>query len=122
MQAQSIDTFKWKNRILILMDSKENTDVRNEQLTAFDDLEEELKNRDLLLFCYDGNHLLDRQLRNTSYQLTADIDTDFQGVILIGKDGGIKLRKPFVIKPKVIFEIIDSMPMRKAEMRKSRGN
>ena len=104
------------------MDSRGERDVRNEQLKAFDGLEEEIKDRDLVLFCYDGKYLLDQQLRITPYQLTPGIAIDFQGVLLIGKDGGIKLRKPFPVKPSTLFETIDGMPMRKAEMRKSRGN
>lgn len=118
-RAQSINTLKWQNRILILMDSKGDTDVLNEQLQVFSDLEEEIKDRDLILLCYNGKQLLDQQLIETTYLLSPAIDVDFQGVVLIGKDGGIKLRKPFPVEPKTIFEIIDSMPMRKAEMRSS---
>ena len=122
VKAQSISTLKWKNRILILMDSEGNTHIRNEQLKAFDDLEEEIEDRDLVLFCYDGKYLLDQELRKTTYQLTSNIDAAFQGIILIGKDGGIKLKRPFTLEPKKVFETIDSMPMRKSEMRKSGNN
>lgn len=94
----------------------------NEQLKAFDDLEEEIKDRDLVLLCFNGKYLLDQRLQKTSYQLTSNIDVEFQGILLIGKDGGIKLKRPFLVDPKKIFEIIDSMPMRKAEMRKSGNN
>ena len=121
-EAQSINTFKWKNRILILMDSEGNSDILNQQLKAFDNLEDEIKERDLILFCFDGSYLLDSSQRKTSYQLSSNIDSDFQGVLLIGKDGGIKLKRPFITDPKIIFDTIDSMPMRKAEMKRSGNN
>ena len=38
-------------------------------------------------------------------------------VILIGKDGGIKLKRNDQIDLETIFELIDSMPMRKDEIR-----
>lgn len=41
-------------------------------------------------------------------------------VILIGKDGGEKFRSEEPVGPKVFFDRIDAMPMRRREMR--RGN
>ncbi len=39
-------------------------------------------------------------------------------IVLIGKDGGIKLRSPSTSVAQ-IFELIDTMPMRRAEMREA---
>ena len=38
-------------------------------------------------------------------------------VVLIGKDGGEKLRRATPLSPKELFAIVDAMPMRQAEMR-----
>lgn len=38
-------------------------------------------------------------------------------VILVGKDGGEKLRATKSLQPEQIFKAIDSMPMRQAEMK-----
>ncbi len=38
-------------------------------------------------------------------------------VVLIGKDGGEKLRRPTPLAPEELFAIVDAMPMRRAEMR-----
>jgi len=37
-------------------------------------------------------------------------------IILIGKDGGEKLRSDSILTQKKLFDIIDAMPMRQAEM------
>ena len=37
--------------------------------------------------------------------------------ILVGKDGGVKLKRPFPVKLNDIFTLIGSMPMRQEEMR-----
>jgi hypothetical protein len=37
--------------------------------------------------------------------------------VLIGKDGGEKLRRTTPLSPEELFAIVDAMPMRRAEMR-----
>lgn len=39
-------------------------------------------------------------------------------VLLIGKDGGVKLRSTKPLQPERLFAIIDAMPMRQHEMRR----
>lgn len=39
-------------------------------------------------------------------------------VALLGKDGGVKLRSTEVVEPKMVFDLIDSMPMRQQEMKR----
>ena len=38
-------------------------------------------------------------------------------VVLIGKDGGEKLRRPAPLAPDELFALVDAMPTRRAEMR-----
>jgi hypothetical protein len=38
-------------------------------------------------------------------------------LILVGKDGGIKLKRSDQVDLREVFELIDSMPMRQNEMR-----
>ena len=40
-------------------------------------------------------------------------------VVLVGKDGSEKLRRTGVVDPTELFDLIDSMPMRQEEMRRS---
>ena len=51
-----------------------------------------------------------------TFQNRATQDKAFE-VLLIGLDGTIKLRKTSAIPVQELFDLIDSMPMRKAEMR-----
>ena len=43
---------------------------------------------------------------------------DAFAVLLIGKDGGVKLRSARPLDAETLFETIDAMPMRQAEMRR----
>lgn len=47
-----------------------------------------------------------------------DKKSDFE-VILIGLDGGVKLRQTEALETKKLFDLINSVPMRQAEMRKN---
>ena len=120
LQAQSLSSLKWKNRILVLMDPDGETIARDKQLLAFRELDTALTERDLLIFCYNGKALLSRDLEASQYRLPEQIDRNFQGVILLGKDGGVKLKAAYPVEPQFIFTLIDGMPMRRAEIRKSK--
>ena len=37
-------------------------------------------------------------------------------IVLVGKDGGIKLEQEEVLDPETLFSLIDGMPMRRNEM------
>lgn len=107
-KAQSLADYKWKKRVLVLVGLKDNAKLIQQQKT-FLNYPKELEDRNLVLVQRLNN---DTEL-NTIYA----VDSSFEGVLLIGKDGGIKLSEPFPVTPKKVFDLIDSMPMRRAEMR-----
>ena len=45
------------------------------------------------------------------------LDAKTFSVVLIGKDGGEKLRRPTPLAPDELFALVDVMPMRRAEIR-----
>jgi len=123
LNAQSLEDYQWKNRILLLFDATPNSDALTSQLTALTQDKTALKNRDLIIFRVtpDAVYAAD----GSAVRLTANeifnkfnVDSNFNGVVLIGKDGGPKLKKTFEVPPRSIFDLIDGMPMRRAEMRK----
>ncbi|MEO1485364.1 MAG: DUF4174 domain-containing protein [Bacteroidota bacterium] len=107
LSAQDWDAYRWKNRLLILVASESNHTILESQREAFEKNTEALAERDLLLFAVKANA---KTLSKFS------IKSDFEGVLLIGKDGGLKFQAPFPVDPKTIFDRIDGMPMRQAEM------
>jgi hypothetical protein len=117
MTSQDFREFKWKKRILLLIDTKNDLNTRNLQLSEFNARSNEMKERDLVLFVYNGKEVLDRD------GMLTDINPDnlsygeFQGIILIGKDGGVKFRKKYLVKANEVFDLIDQMPMRRSEMK-----
>ncbi len=122
--AQNLDAYKWENRILLLKVSDFSSGELKEQLKTLQHHPEELRNRDILIFIVTDDAVLDTLKRKTVLKSRQIIEAyglkDFQGLILIGKDGGVKMKERFVVRPKAIFSLIDSMPMRQAEMKHSK--
>lgn len=117
MSSQELTEFKWKKRILLLLDTKNDLYTRNLQLSKFDGRYNEITERDLVLLVYNGMEVLDKDGKTTNINPENVTYGDFQGILLIGKDGDVKLRKKYIVEANEIFDLIDQMPMRRSEMK-----
>jgi hypothetical protein len=120
-EAQDLAGHRWKNRVvLILTDQTDNKDYRKQV--------EELKNhldgvneRKILVYHITPDSfkqgLMDEkwQKAETGYALYKQTDSQPE-IILIGLDGGIKLRAKEFLSAQELFANIDAMPMRRHEM------
>jgi hypothetical protein len=126
--AFDLNTYQWKNRLLLVFAPSENSPAYQRQMQLFQGQQAGFKERDLLLV-----DLLTESTSRVYRQALNDTDVararsrfnvapqDFR-VILVGKDGTAKRRESNPIQPEVIFNEIDAMPMRQREMREqSRG-
>ena len=122
--TQDLEPYKWEKRILLLKDTHFESDVLQVQLTQLQSSPEKLQNRDLVIFIITDEAVYNISRIKTklhSLQIVKKYGlADFRGLLLIGKDGGIKLKESFVVNPESIFNLIDSMPMRQAEMKSSK--
>lgn len=89
------------------------------QINAFEGYAAAIQERDILIFVLRNKKVFDLDGLPVKWIGRTLPDTSFKGIVLIGKDGGIKLKKPFVLSAEHIFDVIDSMPMRRAEMKGS---
>jgi hypothetical protein len=121
--SMNLAQFQWKNRLLFLFSPDKNHPLFKKFKNEILNHQAEVKDRDLVVFemCerdsakMNGSDI-DRQ--------TADAIRDHFSVpsnkfslILVGKDGGIKLKRHDHVSLEEVFELIDSMPMRQSEMR-----
>ena len=105
---------------MLFLNQPQGEDVRlQEQIERFQGLEEEIRDRQLMIFVIKGDQVSDINGNPVRLDPGSMAFTSYTGMILIGKDGGIKLQEPFVVEPQRIFNLIDSMPMRRAEMKNS---
>jgi len=123
MDDMDLGKYRWKNRLLFLFSpSPEVPDFRtlSEELNRHSD---GLRERDLLIFrvLEQAPSSLDSQeittLEATSLRRRFGITLGNFTVVLVGKDGTVKLKRQGPIALEDIFALIDSMPMRQREMR-----
>ena len=105
----NLDDFLWVNRpIVVLADSPDDPRFL-EQLRLLEERLPDLKERDVVVITdTDPSQQTDlrQALRPRGFML-----------VLIGKDGGIKLRKPSPWSVREISRVLDKMPMRRQEIR-----
>ncbi len=106
-----------KNRIIIVFSAEDG------EVSTLIKEAEEINDRDIVWFVFKGDSVLTNYSGKLSPVFQKRVSDKFRSVakrvILIGKDGGIKLRAD-VIDMRNIYAKIDSMPMRRREIRDKR--
>lgn len=122
-QEISLESFQWENRILVLFASHSDDESYQTQMDRFSSLEDELRDRDLILISIfneecstlNGEVISDSSSQSIRERLSPEENS--YSIFLIGKDGGVKLNQDEVLKPVELFRVIDRMPMRQREMK-----
>ena len=119
---ENLSDLKWKYRILIISDAQ-NEIYLKEKMNNISKYGQEIIDRDLIIF-YENNEniyynstLVPKSLKESIMSLASQYQID-RKMILIGKDGGVK--RVFQSSDQIheVFDLIDTMPMRKIEMRR----
>lgn len=110
---QTLDELKWVARpIIIFADSPADPRLKR-QLAELEEGMDELEERDVVI-------LVDTDPGTRSELRTRFRPRDFN-VLLLGKDGEVKYRKPDPITVREITRLIDRMPLRQQELQGERG-
>ena len=111
----------WKKRVLLVFSPDEHNTGFQRQQSILQAIEGGLSERDMIVVraFADDRVVLDEQSHAQSaanfYQRFA-VNSDEFRVILVGKDGTVKLDRDGVVSGADLFALIDSMPMRRYEM------
>ncbi len=124
----SLGELRWENRVLVVSAVSADDAALKSQLDMVETSREEFIERDLLLVTllddansYAGSRRLTRdEVIRARAELGVD-EAEF-AVYLIGKDGGVKLSASDVVPMDDVYALIDSMPMRRREMREDAGS
>lgn len=104
-----LSEFKWKKRpVIVFADSKDDP-AFVEQMEFLADRADDLHERDVIVIVDtdpEARSAIRLRMRPRGFMLT-----------LVGKDGDVKLRKPFPWDVREITRSIDKMPMRQREIR-----
>ncbi len=120
--GQEIEKNQWKNRVLIILTNDTKNAEYNKQLREFDRELLNFNERKLIVYRVTPASYsigLKPSVKSISSKLYKNYKKTKSGfeVILIGLDGGTKLRKDSLLTKQELYRLIDSMPMRKNEIK-----
>ena len=118
--AQMKEKHQWTDRLILVLAETDQDNRLEQQVELLLANKVELHDRKLVVYQivpdrYKNNKQKDWRRGSTLYENYSS-GAPFE-VILIGLDGGEKLRKAEVTDPATFFDLIDQMPMRRNELR-----
>jgi hypothetical protein len=124
--SMDLTPFAWKNRLLLMFAPDDRNSHLKKLKTEIDRRQFEVDDRDLVVFevLESGPSLMGpTELGQTEADALRDrfkIPRNAFMVVLVGKDGGVKLKSDERVTIDDVFDLIDSMPMRQNEMRRNK--
>jgi hypothetical protein len=110
-----LKAYTWQKRILLVIADTKNNYLLKQQQHILTQQSEEIQDRDLEVLYLPMNEI--KQADKIYLTEKFSIKRESFYAVLIGKDGGEKLRSNNPLQVENLFETIDSMPMRKQEMK-----
>jgi hypothetical protein len=121
--CMDLSRFHWKNRLLFIFAPQDGHPFSRALQSEIALQQDEVSERDLIVFkifetgpSFMGTQRLDPPTATATRNKFAAPRGRFTS-ILVGKDGGVKLRRNVQTHLTDIFALIDAMPMRQKEMR-----
>lgn len=125
--AQNLSSHLWEARLILLLDTSLDKKLLNQQLALLKQNEEGLSERKIVVYQFQQKEYKKGLSEMKEWKIQKKLPAVFDEVsakktftfLLIGLDGGIKMKRNEIIELKEIFTLIDGMPMRRAEMKKT---
>lgn len=125
--TQSLSQHEWENRVILLFAPDFQNQTLIQQLGFFQKNKKGLADRKLIVYQItreevkkDGKLLKENSVLSSSFNQFKVNKNEFT-FILIGLDGGEKMRSSEVISREKLLSKIDRMPMRQAEIRRNKN-
>jgi hypothetical protein len=122
MKSQNLKAHQWKDRLLLVISDSEKDLVFQKQLKGLEQKQIELENRNLVVYQITAEAFKTGFKSQEEWVKSTNLFDSFNPrrkpfkIILIGLDGRIKLEQFEFLSIENLFNTIDSMPMRRAEL------
>ena len=122
--GQKITEYQWKNRLVILLTDSEDNETYKLQINDFQTVISGLEERKILVITLTPNYQItgiENEIKQNASLSYKDLKKETEGfeILLIGLDGYSKLRQSKLLTLQELFDLIDSMPMRRLEIEKN---
>lgn len=121
-----MESYQWRFRPVMVFAPSAEDERLSRQRQAFARLHQDLRERDIVLIEVVGNQVA--TIHGPECDQNADAlrarygaAADQFSTLLIGKDGGVKLRSDEPVTSDKLFGLIDAMPMRRREIGEGTG-
>ena len=127
--SQEVDLpgpYHWQNRILVVFADEQGNTIE-QQITHLQEHKAGMDERDMRVFqifkdkIITPNQTVYAEKNVNKLRKQFDVNQEGFTVILVGKDGGEKLRQHEILSVEKLFATIDAMPMRRQEMKNKRS-
>ncbi len=121
-----LSQFQWKNRLLFIFAPNRNHPMFDSLHDSLSAQKAEVADRDLVIFEILESEPSSMNSKPLASEATLSLRKRYKvnqgefAVLLIGKDGGIKLNRQNETRLEDIFALIDAMPMRREEIRQKK--
>lgn len=122
--SQSLKSHQWEDRVILIFAESIQNSLYQQQQRLLQANAEELKDRDLVVYRILDQKGIEPGGKTMKMKWADDLRKRYNRTnksfffVLLGKDGGMKLLSDQVVEMRELFGLIDSMPMRKAEMKR----
>jgi hypothetical protein len=115
--AASLSDHAWHHRVLLVFASSDASPELAVQRANIDRSKRDFNDRDLRSIVVSGNTVKGSTDTAADLRRRFNIHADAFRVLLIGKDGGVKMNSARPLSSNELNATIDAMPMRREEMR-----
>ncbi len=120
-QSQDLSQYRWEHRLVLILAESPQSAFLQEQLDTLLADRAGLDERKLIIIQATPDQvrmgMAGVWTAGSGIYKSYGSETEKEEVMLMGLDGGVKLRKQAMLSLEELFDTIDSMPMRQAEMR-----
>jgi hypothetical protein len=118
--SQDIKKHKWQERVLLIYSKNKNSEHIQNQISTLLEKKTELEDRKIIMYTISENQFRTNFSENWlpsnfNFAKYNKDNEDFQ-VVLIGLDGGVKIKQTTLLTTQKLFGLIDHMPMRRREL------
>lgn len=120
LAMDSLSQYTWKKRVLVVF-GEPTAPKLSRQIALFKSQTDDLAERDMVVLQVSRDKVSavygdNPDIKPDDLRAELQASDEFQ-LVLVGKDGGVKLRSKDVVADAEIFDLIDRMPMRQGEQK-----